>query len=61
MFHQLTKLMDVTPGSGKHSEGPFKATPEEAFFLRDRVLCRIALFNGCIKALKEAQAAEVDL
>ena len=61
MFHQLTKIMDVALDGCTYCEGPFEATSEQAFFLRDRVLCRIALFNSCAKALRDAQAAEVEL
>ena len=39
----------------------FEGTNDELFTLKDRVLCRLALFDLYGAALKEAQTADVDL
>ncbi len=61
LFHQLTAIMAYEDSKAIHCEGPFQATPDEAFFLRDRVLRRLALFDNDGKALREAQAAKAHL
>ena len=56
MFFQLSAIMDRGDGYAVWLEGPFQATSDEAFQLRDRVLCRLALSDQYAAALQEAQA-----
>lgn len=56
MFFQLTHIMSKYSGDALWLEGPFETTTDEAFQLRDRVLCRLALFDPYATALKEVQA-----
>lgn len=57
MFHQLSAVMARGNG-GTWREGPFEVTFDEAFRLRDRVVCRLAVFDQYATALKDAQSAK---
>lgn len=58
MYHQLTRLIDVSP---KDRAGPFVGDEDELWALRDRVVCRLALFELYGRAVQEAMKAHVDL
>ena len=60
MYHQLTKFINANKPH-PYFNGPFQGSEEELWALRDRVVCRLALFELYGNALKEAQTADVDV
>ncbi|KAK3681513.1 hypothetical protein LTR37_020876 [Vermiconidia calcicola] len=58
MYHRLTRLIDASP---KDRAGPFLGDEDELWALRDRVVCRLALFELYGHAVQEAMKAHVDL
>lgn len=56
MFFQLSCIMEKGDGAAIWCEGSLETTSDEAFQLRDRVLCRLALFDRYAAALEEVQA-----
>ncbi|KAK4551787.1 hypothetical protein LTR86_010873 [Recurvomyces mirabilis] len=61
MLYRYYAELTTMANSSEDVRGPFEGTTDEVWQLRDRVLCRLAMYDSYCEAFEEAQKAVKDL